>query len=385
MEIIVVLQISTNFNHFGIMLINTQSITAFMSIEDILKKPVEERIALIFDYDLTMTEDWQQAPYLRANFEAIKKAYDGKKIRNPATGKLDAVHIEKPGDYFRLSDAWAEPHNGVGYVGQMILDAKMGILQNFNKKGLMAAGAKVALSPGLPEFLKLLKKEWKGKCDVRFFIVSVGLEDLIAGSSIAQSGLIEEIYATKLACINDFWEDTKNGTYDSIREIVTPFVKTSHAIEIAKGGRNNLNKIMKHQDYLYDYRNILVFGDGTSDISQFAYLRRKGSRIVCVYKRDSTEAFDNIRTNKLIQDRCNAIKPRDYTKGSDLWNYINQAITSMLNRKCKFDPELIDMHRKKKIRNKEIQADVSQHLSKCPYCNTLSALDISVPEPKEEQ
>ncbi|MFH1065702.1 MAG: hypothetical protein V1734_04330 [Nanoarchaeota archaeon] len=355
-----------------------------MAFEDALNYPLEKRIAIIFDYDLTMTEEWQQYHYFLANFKAIQQEYDGKRIVNPKTGEKITLEIKHPADYFKLSDLWGEQHNGIGYVQQMIHDARKGILKKFTEDGLKAAGAKVQVSPGLPEFMKKLRKEWKNKCHISNFIVSVGLEPLIAGSSIAQSGQIDEIYATKLYCLDEFWKGKKNnGTYDAVKEIVTPFSKTGHAIEIAKGGRMNLNKVMKHLSYSFDYRNMFVLGDGTSDISQFAYARRKGSRIVGVYKYDSVEAFDNIRTNKLIQDRCNAIKPRNYREGSDLWNYINQKIKVMLERGCNFDPEFIDMYRKKKIRNAKIGSIVSTHLKKCNYCTGLLEFSVSPPDDSE--
>ncbi|MFA5888333.1 MAG: hypothetical protein WC852_06515 [Candidatus Nanoarchaeia archaeon] len=355
-----------------------------MSLKDALNYPLEKRIAIIFDYDLTMTKEFQQVPYLADNFRAIQKEYDGKEIVNPKTGEKITLSIKEPADYFKLSDLWGEPHNGVGYVQQMLYDARKGILKNFTEEGLREAGAKVQLSPGLPEFLKKLRKEWKDKCSISYFIVSVGLEPIIEGSSIAKSGQIDEIFATKLYKLDEFWKGKKNGgTYDAVSEIVTPFNKTGYAIEIAKGGRAHLNRVMKHDSYMFDYRNMFVLGDGTSDISQFAYARRKGSMIIGVYKHDSVEAFDNIRTNKLIQDRCNAIKPRDYREGSDLWNCINQGIKVKLERSCTFDPEYIDMYRKKKIRNLKIRNFVSSHLKRCSYCNGLLDLSISQPDNSE--
>ena len=44
-----------------------------------IKLPFGKRIAIIFDYDLTMTEEFQQVPYLQDNFRAIQKEYDGRK------------------------------------------------------------------------------------------------------------------------------------------------------------------------------------------------------------------------------------------------------------------------------------------------------------------
>lgn len=219
-----------------------------MALEDALKFPLEKRIALIFDYDLTLTEEFQQIPYFRENFSAIQDEYDEREIKCPRTGEKRRLSIKEPLDYFRLNDMWGEPHNGVCYVQQMLYDAnpnikrrdgkKRALLRDFTEKGLRTAGAKVEFSPGLPDFFRKLKKEWKNKCDIRFFIVSVGLEPLIEGGVIAQGGQIDETYATRLACLERFWRGENGATpYDSISEVVTPFNKTGYVIAIAKGGR----------------------------------------------------------------------------------------------------------------------------------------------------
>lgn len=362
-----------------------------MALEDALKFPLQKRIALVFDYDLTLTEEFQQVPYFRENFPAIQDEYDEREAECPRTGEKIKLSIKEPVDYFRLNDMWGEPHNGICYVQQMLYDARpdikrrdgkrRAILKNFTQEGLRRTGAKVRISPGLPEFFKKLRKEWKGKCDIRFFIVSVGLEPLIEGGAIAQSGQIDETYATRLACLERFWRKV-NGTtpYDAISEVVTPFNKTGYVIAIAKGGRLKLNSMMRHFEYMFDYRNMFVIGDGTSDISQFAYARRKGSRIIGVYRHDSREAFDRIMTNRLIQDRCNAILPRNYTVDSDFWDYVNQKIKLMLERRCNFDPELIDIDRKKKIRSPVIRDKARAHLRKCDYCAGLKEWHTAPPD-----
>ena len=207
----------------------------------------------------------------------------------------------------------------------MLYDARKGILKNFTEDGLKAAGQSAG-KPGLPEFMKA-KKEWKDKCNISYFVVSVGLEPIIEGSSIARADKLTKFFATKMYKLNEFWKGKRTGQYDGVSEIVTPFNKTGNAITIAKGGRANLNSMLQHFEYMFDYRNMIVLGDGTSDISQFAYARRKGSRIIGVYRHDSSEAYDNIRTNNLIQDRCNAKPLRIIGKILILWNHINQKIS----------------------------------------------------------
>lgn len=363
-----------------------------MALEDALKYPLEKRIALVFDYDLTMTEEWQQVHYIADNLDRIKEAYNGKKRLNRNTGKVETINIETPEDYFKLNDHWGKKHNGVGYVMQMLRDARRGLFKDFNEETLMNAGSRVKISPGLPYFIKNLRQKWKGKCDIRCIIVSVGLTPMIMGSDIAKSGLIDGVYATSPFALDDYWDDVRTGNYDAIDDIVVPFSKALHVVEMAKGGKievekggqTNLNKIMGHGEYLCDYRNIFVFGDGTSDVSQFAYLGRKGSRILEVYKHDSYKAYKEILTNDMIVSRANAIKPRDYRKDSYMWTFVNYMIKQMLERTCNFDPEVLYSYKKGKIRFEETLKITEKHITQCSYCREYLSLDKSPPTRRRE-
>lgn len=358
-----------------------------MALEDALKYPLEKRIALVFDYDLTMTEEWQQVHYIAYNLDRIKEAYNGEKRLNRNTGKIETIKIETPTDYFRLSDNWGQKHNGVGYVMQMLRDGRRGLFKDFNEKMLMETGAKVKISPGLPNFISNLRKKWKGKCDIRSIIVSVGLTPMINGGRIVKSGLIDGVYATIPFALDDYWDGVSTGNYDSIEDIVVPFNKASHVvemakggkIEVAKGGQTNLNKILGHDKYLFDYRNVFIFGDGTSDISQFAYMGRKGARILEVYEHDNYKAYQEVVNNETLSSRANAIKPRDYRRDSYMWTYVNYVIKQMLERTCNFDPEVLYSYKKGKIRFQGILDITEKHITECSYCREYLHLDKSPP------
>lgn len=327
------------------------------------------KIVFIWDYDLTLTEEYQQVPFLQDNFKAIQKEYNGRKLVDPKTGRSVTLKIEKPSDYFQISDTWAKPHNGVGYVVQLLHDAKKGLFKNFTPEGLTEAGSRVKLSPGMPEFFKKLKKEWKGKCEIEHNIISVGLLPLIEGSHIAESGEIRNIFATPLFDLESFLDGKDPSSYDAMGDVISPFNKTAYTIQIAKGLKKNLDKILRHSEYASHYKKMIVIGDGGSDVSNMAYAKRKGAFCAGVFKHDSTEAYERLMTNLIVKRRIQGVLPRDYTEGSTLWTTLNEVIAFKLKWDCDFPPEWLDQYYKQKITNPVAESTVREHLIECPDCS----------------
>ncbi|MBU2589206.1 MAG: hypothetical protein KKA65_05300 [Nanoarchaeota archaeon] len=327
-----------------------------------------DKIVFIWDYDLTLTEEYQQVPFLADNFKAIKDEYNGKKLISPKTSKPVIIKIEKPSDYFQISDTWAKPHNGVGYVVQLLHDARKGLFKNFTPDGLREAGARVKLSPGMPEFFRKLKKEWKGKCEIEHNIISVGLLPLIEGSPIAKSGEIKGIFATPLFDLNSFLQGKDLSEYNAMSDVVSPFNKTAYTIQIAKGLKENLDKILRHSEYDSNYKKMIVLGDGGSDVSNMAYAKRKGAFCAGVYKHDSTEAYEILMTNLIVKRRIQGVLPRDYRDESTLWTTLNEVISFKLKWDCDFPPEWLDQYYKQKITHPSAEAMVREHLIECSDC-----------------
>ena len=257
----------------------------------IVNYPLKKRIAIIADFDLTLTEEFQQEPIIREYLDSVKKAYDGKTIRSYVNGGLkeSIIKIEKPGDWFRLSDAWAVPHNGVAWVSQFLYDIKQGVLPPLSKRDLRDFWApKIKLSPGMPEIIEDLRKEFEGECYIGFYIASVGISDLILGTKIGE--VADDVYSSELVSLDaimNYPNDlSKQETMpvDSPRNVIKPFGKTECIIKTAKGAPEKLDDLVRNKDLRYSYRNVIYLGDGTSDVSTFAYLKKKGASVLCVYE-----------------------------------------------------------------------------------------------------
>ena len=344
--------------------------------------PLERRIAIVFDYDKTLTEQYMQIPLLEAYFDNIVEHHD-KKWKNP-DGSV--IRIKKPEDWFRVVDAWGVPNNGIAYVSQFLADIRDGVFPNITNDDLREFGSRVQLAPGAPESLEVFREKWRDECDIHYFINSVGFKAMIEGSDYVD--YMDEIYATELyslAHMSDVVggiDPPREPVLDAIRTAVTPFSKSQHMIEIAKGGYDKVDRLMSHSEYAFDYRNMCTVGDSGTDISQFAIMRKRGAPVLCLYKIGDVGAFNKIIDNPLVRDRANALLQRDFRVGSRFWGYLNGQIVRMLNRKCDYDPVILDIYRKHKLRETEIDATVSKHIENCPECSGLNQFDWERPSPQ---
>ena len=304
-----------------------------------------------------------QEPLFRKFLPQIKAAYDGK--LKDAQG--NPILLEKPSDYFRVLDAWGVPNNGVCYLSQMLHDMRTGVLPPLTKEDLKSFGKDIRLAPGLPDFFTALREKWKDACDLRFYIVSVGLREMIEGNPLA--GYVDGIFASELVSLGGLFNGKQEHAVDAIRDIVTPFSKIRDALEICKGGRHKVDMLMSGSEFELDYRNVISIGDGLSDVSQFAYLRAKGATIICVYKDGDRESYYKASNQSLLRERVDLLAPRDYTVGNDLWIEVNNFIRRALERQCDdLSPQELDLYKKGRLKNKMVIRDIREHLDRCSYC-----------------
>lgn len=324
-----------------------------------MKSPSKESIAIVCDVDKTLTEETQLMPILQERFEEIKTKYDGRKFY----GK--EIRIEKPKDWFSVADALGDSRNGITYLDLFKQDFP-DIIKEPGK--LESYGAKVKLSPGIPQFFKELKKEWDTICNIDFFAISLGIKQIIEGMAFAQ--YMKEIYAGEFSV---FYEEPSLERI-VIKEAVSPFSKSAGIISIAKGSRSQLNKLLARQKYMFDYRNIICIGDGIPEIPLFAYARKRGASIICVYKEGSETDFQAAFNNKDLLARVDYLLPRNYIKGEWIWKIVNLLIKRILERKCNFDPVLLATYREQKLINKELKDIVERHINVCPECSSTFTL-----------
>ena len=184
----------------------------------------KKNIVLIWDYDGTMTEHTCQTPMLSANMKSLQQKYG----------------IINPDDYWESIDLHRSSGNQeVEYLQKILLDIKTKVLtrdgNSITEKDLQYFGSLVQMAPGIFEFLKEIKDKWSDKVNICIYVISIGMQNLILGSGIAE--YVDDIYASKFT--HRDYDDPKLDDTDLpinwIKKIVTSFGKTAPLIEIAKG------------------------------------------------------------------------------------------------------------------------------------------------------
>ena len=309
------------------------------------------RHGLFYDFDLTLTEEYQQFPIFRHFMKNLRKAYP---------------KIKTPQDYWNLAE---HCDLGVGYMAQMVIDANNGVFPGLTNEAMEKEFApQITLAPGLPEWFTRINDFCDGsEMELEHHIISVGVKPLITGTPVAP-------HANSITS-GEFMDDEQGIT--KIQSIVNPFEKVEYIKRTAKGG--DLYDDLGMNEYHLNYRNCIVFGDGETDKDMFRYIRGRGGIAICVFKKGSKEAFEKAKASlgkhtKSQRSSASFIVPRDYTQGSTLEGVVQESLTLLeeRNQHCDMDQNLVYDAIRGQIRNPEVDRIIREHYDGCPWCQKLS-------------
>jgi len=305
-------------------------------------------MGFFYDYDFTLTEEIQTFPIFRKYMKNLSAVYG----------------ISKPEEYWKLCEG---TDMGIGYMEQIVLDAKGVFCDLTNKKMEQEFAKEVKLAEGLFNWFtrmnKFVLKLGSGN-KLEHHVISVGLLPLIRGSSV--SSYVNSITA------GEFLE--KDGRIYKIKSIIDPFRKIESFKRICKG--TNLHEDISIDKYHIKYRNAFTFGDGLSDIDLFRYARQRGAIVIAVFEPGNRKDFKKIKKltkiNNPEESFVNLIVPRDYSKNSILNEVIQQKIYEMVEaeKHCDMTFELIHNWKLNHIENKGICSIVRKHFENCKYCQS---------------
>lgn len=306
-----------------------------------IKSP--RRAACIYDFDLTLTEEYQQMPILRAFARPIEEK-----------------HGVQPENYFATLCSGQGIEVGVGAMQQFILDAQniffgvsTEVMKNYYAR-------QIQLAAGLPEWFPCINEAAeKAGLTLEHHVVSAGFKPLIEGS----------IIAPYLASIRSgTFIDNERGIY-KIKTIVDPNNKRDEITKICKG-TPELEQDFPIKDYHLRYDHVLVFGDGHSDKRMFNFVRERGGIAIGVYEKNNAERRESAKEE--LNGRVHYLVPRDYSAGTPLEQVVRQSLQMIAKRTCKFDFHDI---RKLQLHHYEDSKQIKlawQHLRRCGDCQERS-------------
>jgi len=261
---------------------------------------MKELFALIFDSDLTLTPNYMQRP--------IFEEY-GINERLFWQQKNDFK------DFHQSKDLLVDWTNA--WLIQLIKEVNEKGLSLSNEK-LKDLGAKIEFFKGIPEFFINLKEDLP-EVEIEYYIITSGLRKMIQGSLIGP--LMTEIYGC------EFIE--KNGVIYQIANSVNETHKTRYLFEINKG-TTLVNDRIPHHDRRIPWDHMIYIGDGDTDIPCFEVIKDHGGHCLGVHHPTIKKA--RITAEKLLdEDRIPYFFEADYSKGSELYDYLIKLVTSASN------------------------------------------------------
>ena len=200
------------------------------------------------------------------------------------------------------------------------------------KEAFKALGKDVKLFKGVSTWFKHVNELGdKFGVEVRHYIISSGLKEIIEGSSIASN--FERIYASS------FYYSV-NGVAIWPAQTVNYTNKTQYIFGIAKGfleeHDERVNDSMPDDELEIPYENFIYIGDSDTDVPCMRVVTSKGGYSIGVY---NPETDKRARVYKLFEDgRLNFFAPADYSTTGVLFKTVRgilESISAKENLKAK--------------------------------------------------
>lgn len=271
---------------------------------------MQETIAVIFDFDDTLAPDstsgflgecgldvpkfWQEEvqPLLRDNWDPVP-AYLFKMIELSASGAIPAITREK----------------------------------------LAAWGERLPLYDGTEQIFTRLREavaRANPRVTLEFYLISSGIGDVLRNTRIARE--FNAIWAS------DFVYDD-SGRIHFPKKIVSFTDKTRYIFHVQKGifGPDfkdkpfEVNRKLAPEKLRVPISQMIMVGDGYTDIPCFSLVRRDGGIAIGVYNREERKKWG--RAWGFIEDgRVSNLVPADYREGSGLSDSLLMAVESIADR-----------------------------------------------------
>ncbi len=296
---------------------------------------VQNTIALLFDFDLTLTNEYSEDAVFRrygidpSTFDSELRAYN-EMLQNELLN-FEAIYSGPKAPSFVKRVGASREINYINYLFHLIREGKC---KGLSRSILREEGRNVALCDGLWDGLYELKhhvqrdKQWQRHgIELKFYIVSASLFDLIIGSLGEDAGLFDGIYANEILPIEG--EDPVHGEIGRHIGPMFDTVKTRVVYQVHKGHAWHVNDRVA-----YDLRdvpggNFIGIGDGFTDTPFLAVIQKKGGKAIGVYAGINAEEIrkNKEKTEKLLEtDRVDAVFAADYRRGSPLRRYLEAMI-----------------------------------------------------------
>lgn len=267
---------------------------------------VHNVVALVFDFDGTLTpqpmQEYTVLPEIGIN--------RGKKFWDAVTKEAIKTGGEEIVTYMRL-----------------MIEMSKNKRYPVTPKVLKSLAKNINYYPGVQAFFKRIgtyvKTQLDEEVELRHYIISAGLKEIISGASIAKH--FYKIFASEY-----YYNEYGEATFPKV--IVNDTVKTQFIFRINKGKESlheNINLHMPMALRPIPFQNILYVGDGLTDVPCMTVIRKNGGYAIAVYRPNDRKG---LRTCKelLKAERVNFIAEADYRKNKQLDRLVKLLLNNMV-------------------------------------------------------
>lgn len=177
-------------------------------------------------------------------------------------------------------------------------------------------GTKIELYEGVCEWFALINSYGESlNLDIRHYIISSGLKEMIEGSPIA--GEFENIYACSY-----LYNDDGTPCWPAVAVDYT--TKTQFIFKINKGIREvsdnkKVNQFVPDEQRPIPFSHMIYFGDGETDVPCMRMVKERGGHSIAIY---GNELKKSTSAHLLHDNRVNFACPADYRKDSEIHSLV---------------------------------------------------------------
>lgn len=263
-----------------------------------MHKPV---IALLYDFDKTLcTKDMQEFTFI------------------PDVGQT-------PEAFWSEADKLSKERNMDGILAYMyqMLEMAHAARKPVTRDAFVRLGKDVEYYPGVEEWFDEISRFGESiGAEVRHYVISSGLHEIIEGSSIYPK------FTKVFAC--EFLYDENNAACWP-KNVVNYTTKTQFLFRINKGVLDvsddaELNRYVPEDEREIPFRNMIYIGDGITDVPCMKLVKVNGGYSIGVYHDEKIEKVGFLLTD----GRVDFIEPADYQKDSPLMQTVQMIMKKMI-------------------------------------------------------
>ena len=237
---------------------------------------------------------------------------------------MKALGIKNSKKFWDKAEVIAKKQNADDIAAYMYLMIEASREKNlsFKRETFKNYGKNIELYKGVEDWFKRITDYAKDKgIALKHYIISSGIKEIIEGTKIAKN--FSKVYASS------FMYDANGGAvWPAV--VLNYTSKTQYLFRINKGceditDNTMINDYVPPQNRSIPFSNMIYIGDGSTDIPCMTIVKRAGGHSIAVYKAGKNGA-KNKAEHLIVGDRVNVILPADYSKDTQIDNYVKAVI-----------------------------------------------------------